>query len=287
MTNIGPVTVTPSPSIHGVPGPDSSHGAPISPSQVEAWGKFFLTSFIAQVAIALGNISILGVEPLAFLTAWGHNLEVQASLAYEQSVTAVTAMAVAFDAESHGSINTGSPTTKTIPHTTATTANPAMAAFVEIGPLAPLAYAQGFTTVTYNGVAMKSEGGINSGHGTDGWLELFTLSGTPGPASGTHDVVITTHSPVHSIIGSVVTYTGCTGFSGFVSAATNAQGESLTVASGTNGMAVVGMASGGSIAHMPTGTQRSVQNVDTTTDAGNLIVGDAVGAALVTVSATR
>jgi hypothetical protein len=89
-SNIGPVTTTPDPSIHSVPAPDSPNGGGLNFGQIEAIGQFLLTSFIAQVAIAFGGISILGFDPLSFLVSWGQNLENQASQAYEQALTATT-----------------------------------------------------------------------------------------------------------------------------------------------------------------------------------------------------
>lgn len=202
--------------------------------------------------------------------------------ALSQSVTSTPP--VTHDASSHGEVHTGNPTTKTVPHTTAAAANPAMVAHVAIGPLAPKAYAPGFVTVTYNGVALESKGAIDSGHATNGWLEQFTLK---GPASGTHDVVVTTSAPVHSIAVNTDTYVACSGFSAFVSAATDSQSQSLTVRGGSGGLVVVGMASAAPIAALTGATQRSLQNIDTATTAGNLIVGDAPGADSVTVTATR
>lgn len=89
MTNIGNPDVTPDPAIHNLP-PADNPAAEIGSGQIVAWGEFFLESFIAAVAIALGNVSILGIRPLAFLTAWGEALENQASQAFEAATNAQT-----------------------------------------------------------------------------------------------------------------------------------------------------------------------------------------------------
>lgn len=241
-----------------------------------AFGLAIIQYLVGLVITIVGPIPIIGTafEDLAnFL-----------GLTHTTATTAATAMAVAFDAASHGEVHTGNPTSKTVPHTAAVTANGAMVAYVAVGPLTPQAYAKGFVTAKYNGADLESQGGIDCGHGTNGWLEQFTLL---GPASGLHNLVVTAASPVHSIIVDVVTYTGCSGFSGFMSAATNSVKQDAVVRGSTNGMVSVGMASAAAIAGITGATQRSLQNVDTATTAGNLIVGDAPGADSVTVTATR
>jgi len=79
-SNIGNPDVTISPPIHNVPAADSPSGS-LSPALITAEGRFLLDSFIGAVAIALGSVSILGVKPLAFLTAWGQALELKAQQA--------------------------------------------------------------------------------------------------------------------------------------------------------------------------------------------------------------
>lgn len=241
-----------------------------------AFGLAIIQYLVGLIGVLVGPIPIVG-NAFQTIAAW-------LGFTHTTAVTAATAMAVKFDAASHDEVHTGNPTSKTVAHTAAVTANGAMVAYVAIGPLTPKAYAQGFVTATYNGVALKSEGGIDTGHGTDGWLEQFTLL---GQASGLHNFVVTTADPVHSIIVDIVTYTGCSGFSGFMSAATNSTKQDAVVRGGTNGMVSVGMASAAAIASMTGATQRSLQNVDTATTAGNVIVGDAPGADSVTVTATR
>lgn len=72
-----PSASTPDPSVHQAPS-SSLAKTPFSGGEIEAYGEAFLDGFLAQVALALGGISILGVKPFAFLTAWGQQLQQQA-----------------------------------------------------------------------------------------------------------------------------------------------------------------------------------------------------------------
>jgi hypothetical protein len=284
-SNIGNPDVTPSPPIHNVPAVDAPGGS-LSSGQIVAEGEFLLDSIIGAVAIALGNVTVLGVKPLAFLTTWGEDLEAQAqaaltgaTAAQTTATTVATAQAVAIDSTSFGSIATGSPTSLTVAHTCATPPNTELVVYVNAVPLSPQTYSGG-TTATYNGVAMAWQGAVNVGDASNGWLEVFTLN---SPAAGTNNLVVTPPAAVASIEVSVTSYTGCSGVSGFASAASRATSQSLTVQTVANGMASVGFASTAPINQVLSGaTTRSLQN----TPAGKLIVGDAPGGAAVTVTAS-
>jgi len=75
-----PLASTPDPSVHQAPS-SGLNQQPFSPGQQAAYGEAFLDGILGQVAMALGGISILGVKPFAFLTAWGQALEQQAQQA--------------------------------------------------------------------------------------------------------------------------------------------------------------------------------------------------------------
>lgn len=182
--------------------------------------------------------------------------------------------AVAFDASSYGSVSTGSPTSLTVPHTCAPPPNTGLVTYVSIVPLTPETYAGG-THVTYNSVPMASQGFINLGDGTVGWEELFTLE---GPTGGTNNLTVVPPAAVQSIAAASESATGCSGFSGFVSAATDAPSQSLTVQSVANGMVSIGMACATTISGITGATQRTLQT--------GLIVGDAPGGPSVTATAT-
>lgn len=72
--------------------------APMTWQQVLATVEFFLTSFIGQIAIALGGIEIFGWKPLDFLAEWGQDLIDQASNAY---LTATGAQSTANTAQTN------------------------------------------------------------------------------------------------------------------------------------------------------------------------------------------
>lgn len=69
-------------------GSGQTNSTPLSRTKLMAWGQLMLELIIAQVAMALGNIDVLGTHPLSFLTAWGEALQQKASDAYTQSQTA-------------------------------------------------------------------------------------------------------------------------------------------------------------------------------------------------------
>jgi hypothetical protein len=66
----------------------TSGSTPFTPQKLQAWGTLIAELILAQVALALGNISVLGVQPFAFLTQWGHDLQQTASDAYTGQQTA-------------------------------------------------------------------------------------------------------------------------------------------------------------------------------------------------------
>lgn len=141
------------PSVNTDPTPPST-ATPFSLKQVEAWVAFFLESFVAHVAIALGGISILGWDPLSFLTTWGQNLETQASNAYS---TAIGAQSTATNAQS----------TANTAQTTATTTQ------TNLGNLL-VALVNGFGNSVEHAVVSDVEGAIHDANLTLQALEQVT-----------------------------------------------------------------------------------------------------------------
>lgn len=92
---------TPNPSVHVAP---SRGTTGLTEQQVNAYGTAILDGVLGQVALALGNVDILGVKPFAFLTQWGQQLEAKAQAALEQAEgaqsTANTATSAAASAQS-------------------------------------------------------------------------------------------------------------------------------------------------------------------------------------------
>lgn len=79
--------------------------APMPWQQLVATVRFFLDSFIGQIAVALGGIEILGWKPLEFLAQWGQDRIAEASAAY---IAATTAQEMAGGAQnSADTANTG------------------------------------------------------------------------------------------------------------------------------------------------------------------------------------
>jgi hypothetical protein len=78
-------------------GTATTGNTPFSPQWLQAIGTLLVDLILAQVALALGNISILGVAPFAFLTQWGHDLQQSASDAYIAATNAQTSADTAQD----------------------------------------------------------------------------------------------------------------------------------------------------------------------------------------------
>lgn len=97
-SNIGPANITPAPSIHNVLLRDNGRPNPLDPKFWDTTGTVFLELFLAQVALALGNVTILGIKPFAFLTTWGENLETLATDAFSGQQTANNNLAALVDA---------------------------------------------------------------------------------------------------------------------------------------------------------------------------------------------
>ena len=92
MTSSWGSEVNPVPTIHNPP--PSRAGVPrLTGKQVGAFGTIVVDLILAQVALALGGVSILGAHPFAFLTTWGNNLVQQASNAYKNNFAIVDAVA--------------------------------------------------------------------------------------------------------------------------------------------------------------------------------------------------
>lgn len=83
--------ITPSPSINTPPQEVRSYAPPLTAQRVGVIGSVLLDLFLAQIALALGNVTVLGVKPFAFLSEWGANLQQKASDAYADALTAQSA----------------------------------------------------------------------------------------------------------------------------------------------------------------------------------------------------
>lgn len=65
----------------------------LTAGQIGAFGTIIVDLILAQVAFALGGVSILGAKPFAFLTDWGNALVKQAEDAYKNSFVIVDVVA--------------------------------------------------------------------------------------------------------------------------------------------------------------------------------------------------
>jgi hypothetical protein len=74
--------ITPSPSINTPPQEVRSYAPALTAQRVGVIGGVLLDLFLAQIALALGNVTVLGVKPFAFLSEWGRDLQEKASEAY-------------------------------------------------------------------------------------------------------------------------------------------------------------------------------------------------------------
>ena len=77
--------ITASPEIHNPPPAAPSGAAPLTSQRVGVIGSVLLDLILAQVAIALGNVSVLGQKPFAFLSEWGRELQEKASEAFRNA----------------------------------------------------------------------------------------------------------------------------------------------------------------------------------------------------------
>lgn len=74
--------ITASPTIHDEPPAARSPIARLTPQQLGVIGSVILDLILAQIAIALGNVTVLGTRPFAFLSEWGRDLQEKANEAY-------------------------------------------------------------------------------------------------------------------------------------------------------------------------------------------------------------
>jgi len=111
--------VNPSATVHLAP-PPVKGVQPLTPAQIGAVGEIILDLTLAQVALALGSINILGVKPFASLTDWGYALQDKAKQAYDNAfnaqssanfankqITVLTGAALASDVSGGVSVNDG------------------------------------------------------------------------------------------------------------------------------------------------------------------------------------
>lgn len=84
MTNPVPdwARITPSPSINTPPEEVRSAAPPLTAQRIGVIGEVLVTLILAQIALALGNVTVLGVRPFEFLSEWGRELQELAAEAY-------------------------------------------------------------------------------------------------------------------------------------------------------------------------------------------------------------
>ena len=95
--------INPSPTVHTTP-PEKSSVRRLTSRQVGVIGTTIVDLILAQVALALGGIDILGFKPFAFLTEWGNAVQVAAADAFNK---AMAAEAVANSADANQAIAFG------------------------------------------------------------------------------------------------------------------------------------------------------------------------------------
>lgn len=83
MTNFG--RINPSPTIHNPPPPVKPASPQLTAQRIGLIGSVILDLVLAQVALALGNITILGQKPFGFLAEWGRDLQQRALDAYNNA----------------------------------------------------------------------------------------------------------------------------------------------------------------------------------------------------------
>lgn len=87
MTNPRLDVVNPSKTVHNVP-PEVASVRRLTSRQVGVIGGTIVDLILAQVALALGGINILGFRPFEFLTVWGQTVQQNAADAFVQSMAA-------------------------------------------------------------------------------------------------------------------------------------------------------------------------------------------------------
>ena len=77
--------ITASPTIHTPPPAAPSPVNAPTPQYIGVIGSVILDLILAQIAIALGNVTVLGQRPFAFLSQWGRDLQERAQKAFENA----------------------------------------------------------------------------------------------------------------------------------------------------------------------------------------------------------
>lgn len=95
--------INPSKTIHNPP-PEVPSVRRLTTRQVGVIGTVIVDLILAQVALALGGINILGVKPFAFLTTWGQEIQVRAADAFNK---AMASEAVANSSEATSAVALG------------------------------------------------------------------------------------------------------------------------------------------------------------------------------------
>lgn len=95
--------INPSPTIHNPPQEVPSVRR-LTSKQVGVIGTVIVDLILAQVALALGGIQILGQKPFGFLTTWGQQIQIKAADAFNK---AMAAEAVANSADANQAIALG------------------------------------------------------------------------------------------------------------------------------------------------------------------------------------
>lgn len=81
-------TVNPSPTVHNPPALARPSAPALTPEYIGLIGATLLDLFLGQVALALGNINILGIRPFDFLAQWGQDRIDEASENFLRATTA-------------------------------------------------------------------------------------------------------------------------------------------------------------------------------------------------------
>ena len=79
--------INPSPTVHNRP-PERPSVRRLTSKQVGVIGTVIVDLILANVALALGGINILGFKPFAFLTSWGEEIQRRAADAFNKAMAA-------------------------------------------------------------------------------------------------------------------------------------------------------------------------------------------------------
>lgn len=83
--------ITPSQSVNTPLEEVERYSPQLTAKRIGIIGGVLIDLILAQVCLALGNVSILGIKPFEFLTQWGYDLQAKAADAYKNSFAIVDA----------------------------------------------------------------------------------------------------------------------------------------------------------------------------------------------------